>query len=230
METYAKHLDAGLQKTVATFLCHSEDTRDKVYRHTESKSAVDALFAIESLIRMNTEGEDANCSSEANQVELTGNGDKEPATPRKRKAESFPSPPKSTGKRRVCDHLLIKFGSLSEAKIPKPSELLTFGIKKHNCEKVARDIRYEKLLQINNDVATYLLMKEAKRLKVGIKDVDVSKITKYSAPDNVSKWRKLDQKRLEKSMQGLVNYHKSKPDVSEEDLFRRVKTQDCLTW
>lgn len=27
-------------------------------------------------------------------------------------------------------------------------------------------------------------------------------------------------------MQGLVNYHKSKPDVSEEDLLRRVKTQD----
>lgn len=55
------------------------------------------------------------------------------------------------------DHLLIKFGGLPEAKIPKPSELLAFVIMKHNCEKVARDIRYK----INNNVATYLLMKEA---------------------------------------------------------------------
>lgn len=85
------------------------------------------------------------------------------------------------------DHLLIKFGNLSEAKIQKPSELLALGIKKQNCEKVASDIRYEKLLQINNDVATYLLMKEAKRLKVGIKEVVVSKITEFSVPDNVSK-------------------------------------------
>lgn len=68
-------------------------------------------------------------------------------------------------------------------------------------------------------------MKEAKRLKVGIKEVVVSKITEFSVPDNVSKGKKLDQTRLEKSMQGLVNYHKSKPDVSEEDLLRRG-----LTW
>lgn len=105
---------------------------------------------------------------------------------------------------------------MAEAKIPKPSELLTFGIKKHKCEKVARDVRYEKVLQINNDAATYLLMKEAKRLKVGIKDVDVSKISKFSVPDNVSKGKKLNQKRLENTMHGLVNYHKSKPDVSEK--------------
>lgn len=58
LETYANHLDPSLQKTKATFLCHSEDTRDKVYRHTESKSAVDALFAIESLTRLNTNEED----------------------------------------------------------------------------------------------------------------------------------------------------------------------------
>lgn len=39
----------------------------------------------------------------------------------------------------------------------------------------------------NNDDATYLLMKEANRLKVGIKEVVVSKITEFSVPDNVSK-------------------------------------------
>lgn len=40
------------------------------------------------------------------------------------------------------------------------------------------------------------------------------------------KGKKLDQTRLEKTMQGLVNYHKSKPNVSEEDLLRRVKTEE----
>lgn len=73
METYAKHLDTSLQKTVATFLCHSEDTRDKVYRHTESKSAVDALFAF---TRLNTKGEDAN--SKDNQVEATATRSQQP--------------------------------------------------------------------------------------------------------------------------------------------------------
>lgn len=86
METYAKHLDPSLQKTKATFLCHSEDTRDKVYGHTESKSAVDAQFAIESLTRLNTNEEDANSNNsngEANQVETATNSDNEPATPTK---------------------------------------------------------------------------------------------------------------------------------------------------
>lgn len=63
-------------------------------------------------------------------------------------------------------------------------------------------------------------------MKVGIKEVDVSKITKFNVPDNVSKGKKLDQTRLKKTMQGLVNYHKSKPNVSEEDLVRRVKTEE----
>lgn len=35
-------------------------------------------------------------------------------------------------------------------------------------------------------------MKEVKRLKVGIKDVDVLKIFKFSVFDNVSKGKKLD--------------------------------------
>lgn len=43
-----------------------EDIRDKVYRYNESKFVVDVFVVIESLIRMNIEGEDVNCSSEVN--------------------------------------------------------------------------------------------------------------------------------------------------------------------
>lgn len=43
-----------------------EDIRDKVYRYIESKFVVDVFVVIESLIRMNIEGEDVNCSSEVN--------------------------------------------------------------------------------------------------------------------------------------------------------------------
>lgn len=38
------------------------------------------------------------------------------------------------------DLLHVKFGSLSGAKIPEPSELHAYGIKKNNCEKVAREL------------------------------------------------------------------------------------------
>lgn len=71
-----------------------------------------------------------------------------------------------------------------------------------------------------------MLRKEARWLKVGIKDVDVSKITKFRVPDNVDKRKNLDKTRLEKKIRKSVNYHNLKPDVSEEDLFWRVKTQE----
>lgn len=52
---------------------------------------------------------------------------------------------------------------------------------------------YDKLSNILINAATYLLRKEAKRLKVGIKDVDVSKITKFRGHDNVDKGKKTGQ-------------------------------------
>lgn len=86
---------------------------------------------------------------------------------------------------------------------------------------------YDKLSNILINAATYLLRKEAKRLKVGIKDVDVSKITKFRGHDNVDKGKKLDKTRLERKMQGLVNYQNLKPTVLEEDL---LKQRNGLTW
>lgn len=57
-------MDVGFEKIVVIFLCYLEDIRDKVY--IESKFVVDVFVVIESLIRMNIEGEDVNCSSEVN--------------------------------------------------------------------------------------------------------------------------------------------------------------------
>lgn len=120
---------------MSTFLWYSTDIRDKICRHTESKFALDAHFAIESLARLNANEENADRNGEANQVETANNS--EPATPTKRHAVSFSSPPKSIGKSKVRDLLHVKFGSMSEAKTPKPFELLGYGIKNNNCKKVA---------------------------------------------------------------------------------------------
>lgn len=45
-------------KTVATFLCHLEDTRDKVYRHAESESCLVALCDIENMSPLNFDTRD----------------------------------------------------------------------------------------------------------------------------------------------------------------------------
>lgn len=83
---------------------------------------------------MNANEENADRNGE---VETVNNSDSEPATPTKRNAVSFSSPPKSIGKSKVRDLLHVKFGSMSEAKTRKPFELLGFGIKNNNCKKVA---------------------------------------------------------------------------------------------
>ncbi|XP_056003622.1 uncharacterized protein LOC130049707 [Ostrea edulis] len=256
LETFAQGLPNHVQKDVADYLCHFTETRDKVYKYKDHFTVVQAVEgmrnmsnaymenmniandvtsgvatavvdAVETVVRDDAENDAANDDrNEATQLAP----EETVSTPKKAgKYSTMPKTPKSppsVGRTRVKDALVEKYGSFVDAKIPAAQQLLKFGIRKENRDKVARSLRYKQDDMIHRESAHYVLRKMHRKGKVPESVNDLSD-KDIQVPSIVSRGKKLQIDILRRHLDVLIKEETvRKGGMKDEDLAALIESQE----
>ncbi|XP_056007194.1 uncharacterized protein LOC130050763 [Ostrea edulis] len=194
----------GRQEVLTEYLCHSKETRDNVCRHKDPRVTVktENVGLMWNAYSQNVQiATDVTSSA---QLALQEADTAAVHTPKKRKIDpASPKAPPSAGKSRVTKALIDKYGSIADAEIPAPSELVLYGIKKDKRVQVSRALRYEREVTIYKEAASYLLNRLTKSTGKRVENITEVPWDQPEVPHSVSRGRVLKDNLLRRYM-GLI--------------------------